>query len=253
MKTLLAFLAAAGLAGAALAQNSGPATVDKSSVETAIREADAAWARAVADKSIERTLAFYDSEAATAGSAMFPARGLPAFRDNWAKLFARPDFALTWKADNVVVSESATVAYSAGTWSMPGPNENGPYLALWRKQPDGQWKVLIDAAWRAAPLAAARDKTAVVTANTDIVEPPKTPRRVVTGVNAVGKSVVVSDGPVPPEGASAAKGTIGADLWLLDHVPAKDAAPRAIDVLTWQIRAIRLRDTRNVSGRLRAE
>ena len=52
------------------------------------------------------------------------------------------------------------------------------------------------------------------------VQAPKAPRRVVTGVNAAGKSVVVSDGPVPPEGASASKGGNGADLWLLDHVPA---------------------------------
>ena len=192
----------------------------QAALEAAIREADAAWEKAVEAKSIDQTLAFYDAEAVTAGPAMFPARGLPAFRENWLKLFARPDFALTWKSDKVAVSESATVAYSTGTWSMSGPSENGPYLAVWRKQADGQWKVLIDAAWRAVPMAAAGDKTAQVTANTEIVEPPKPPRRVVTGVNAAGKSVVVSDGPVPPEGASASKGGNGADLWLLDHVPA---------------------------------
>ena len=44
-------------------------------------------------------------------------------------------------------------------------------------------------------------------------------RRVVTGVNAAGKSIVVSDGPVPPEAAWASNGGNGADLWLLDRVP----------------------------------
>jgi mannose-6-phosphate isomerase-like protein (cupin superfamily) len=44
-------------------------------------------------------------------------------------------------------------------------------------------------------------------------------RRVVTGVNAAGKSIVVSDGPVPPEGAWASTGADGADLWLLNRVP----------------------------------
>jgi hypothetical protein len=44
-------------------------------------------------------------------------------------------------------------------------------------------------------------------------------RRVVTGVNAAGKSIVVSDGPVPPEAAWASNGGNGADVWLLDRVP----------------------------------
>ncbi|HTZ20565.1 MAG TPA: DUF4440 domain-containing protein [Opitutaceae bacterium] len=144
------------------------AVPDAAALETAIREADAAWAKAIASKSIDQTLACYDPEAITAGSAMFPARGLQSFRENWAKLFARPDFALTWKTDKVVFTESATVAYTAGTWSMSGPNDNGPYLAVWRKQPDGQWKVLIDAGWRAAEV-----KTTV--------QPPAAPAPAATG------------------------------------------------------------------------
>ena len=45
-------------------------------------------------------------------------------------------------------------------------------------------------------------------------------RRVVTGVNAVGKSVVSSDGPIPAEGVwSTPAGADGADLWLLNQVP----------------------------------
>jgi mannose-6-phosphate isomerase-like protein (cupin superfamily) len=44
-------------------------------------------------------------------------------------------------------------------------------------------------------------------------------RRVVTGVNAAGKSVVTSDGPVPAEGGWSEGGADGADLWCLDHVP----------------------------------
>jgi quercetin dioxygenase-like cupin family protein len=45
-------------------------------------------------------------------------------------------------------------------------------------------------------------------------------RRVVTGVNAAGKSVISSDGPVPSEGVwSTPEGADGADLWILDQVP----------------------------------
>ena len=115
--------------------------------EATVRQADEAWAKAVASKSVEQTVAIYDAEAVTAGSAMTPARGLAAIRAMWVDVFARPDFFLTWKADKVVVTESGTIAYSSGSWRMSGPNATGPYLAVWRRQADGQWKVLIDAAW----------------------------------------------------------------------------------------------------------
>jgi ketosteroid isomerase-like protein len=118
--------------------------------EDAVRQADEAWLRAVASKSVERTVALYDVEAVTGGSAMMPACGLAAIREMWTKAFAEPDFFLTWKADKVVVTESGTIAYSSGNWRMAGPKAAGPYLAVWRRQSDGQWKVLIDAAWLAS-------------------------------------------------------------------------------------------------------
>lgn len=117
--------------------------------KTAIKQADEAWAKAIESKSVDLSVEAYDPEAVTAGSAMFPARGLAAFRENWATLFSQPGFNLTWKADSIVVTESGTIGYSTGTWSQTAPTGTltGPYLAVWRKQPDGRWKVLIDAAW----------------------------------------------------------------------------------------------------------
>jgi uncharacterized protein len=119
--------------------------------EAAVRTADEAWAKAIAGKALEQTLSFYDPEAMTAGSAMFPARGFPDFRQHWTRLFVRPDFALAWKTDHVGVTELGTIAYSTGIWTIPGKQDSGPYLAVWRKQIDGQWKVLIDAAWKTSP------------------------------------------------------------------------------------------------------
>jgi ketosteroid isomerase-like protein len=117
------------------------------SPEAAVRQADEPWVKAIASKSVEQTVALYDAEASTAGSAMPPARGLAGIRAMWAKLFAKPNFFLTWKTDKVVVTESGTMASSTGSWRGAKPNETGPFLAVWRKQRDGAWKVLIDAAW----------------------------------------------------------------------------------------------------------
>jgi ketosteroid isomerase-like protein len=126
------------------ALSSSPA---KDTGEAAVRSADSLWATAIASKSLEQTVTFYDPEAVTAGSAMFPARGPEAFRKQWKSLFAQPDFSLSWDLKKVVVTESGTIAYTSGSWRGTKADEFGPYLAVWRKQPTGEWKVLIDAAW----------------------------------------------------------------------------------------------------------
>jgi ketosteroid isomerase-like protein len=114
--------------------------------ESAIRNADEAWAKAIALKSVKDAVSFYDADAVTAGSAMPAARGLAGIEAMWTKLFSQPDFSLNWKADKIAVTETGSIAYSTGVWFW-GTDIKGPYLAVWRKQPDGKWKALIDAAW----------------------------------------------------------------------------------------------------------
>jgi ketosteroid isomerase-like protein len=134
---------------AALAQ-APPLSVNN--LETAIRLTDEAWAKAIAAKSVKDSVSFYDADAVTAGSAMPTAQGLAGIEAMWTKLFAQPDFSLNWKADKIAITESGTVAYSTGIWFW-GTDMKGPYLAVWRKQPNGQWKVLVDAAWYFTALA----------------------------------------------------------------------------------------------------
>jgi ketosteroid isomerase-like protein len=141
LKQLLGVFALAALAIAAEQTYS----ISAGSGEAAIRAADEAWVQAIEAKSVDQAITFYDSEIATAGSAMPPARGLAEIRAMWTKLFRSPGFSLTWKTDKVVVTQSGTIGYSTGTWRMG--SESGPYLAVWRKQRDGGWKVLFDSAW----------------------------------------------------------------------------------------------------------
>ena len=133
---LVALLPAAGIS---------PATAQTDAA--AVRAADSAWARAVLSKSIDQVLASYDPEALTAGPAMFPARGQAGFRQGWREAFSDPAFHLTWQVDSVAVTDSGIIAYSIGRYQLGPSGPAGPYIAVWRKQPDGKWKVLIDAAW----------------------------------------------------------------------------------------------------------
>jgi ketosteroid isomerase-like protein len=122
------------------------------SPEAAIRQADEAWLSAITSKSVEAAVAAYDPDVLTAGSAMPPARGLEGVRAMWTKLFSRPEFSLFWKTDNVVISDSGTIATVTGTWSQAASSKvSGLFIAVWRKQQDGKWKVLVDAAWNPQP------------------------------------------------------------------------------------------------------
>jgi ketosteroid isomerase-like protein len=142
MKTVFALFSIV-IVSAALAQTpkQAPPTTD-----VVIRNTDEAWAKAIASKSVKDAVSFYDADAVTAGSAMPAARGLAGIEAMWTKLFAQPDFSLNWKADKIAIAESGSIAYSTGVWFW-GKDIKGPYLAVWRKQLDGQWKALIDAAW----------------------------------------------------------------------------------------------------------
>ncbi len=124
------------------------------SAEEQLRARDAAWLKAIVSRSLEETLSFYDAEATTAGSIMFPAHGLPEFREGWAKVFASPSFAISWSSEHISFLDSGSLACATGTWRTPGTEATGPFLALWRQQVDGQWKVLVDAAWQNPPRTA---------------------------------------------------------------------------------------------------
>lgn len=152
MKSVILLLLCMCLGSNALAQ--APA-VPRNTEETAIRDADESWAKAVSAKLIEPTVAMYDPEVLTAGSAMPPVNGLAEIRAMWTKYFSDPDFTMKWKPENVLVTESGNIGYSFGKWD--GGSEGGPYLAVWRKN-GGTWKVLIDAAWLSGNIGSADAK-----------------------------------------------------------------------------------------------
>jgi ketosteroid isomerase-like protein len=122
-------------------------TPPQTATEKAIRETDAANAKVAAAKSVEGVLAYYDDEAvlADASGGTFRARDPQAFRAVWEKMFAQPGFALTWTVQRVVIVKPGQLAHTSGTWT--NGLATGTFLAGWRKQPDGKWKVLTTTTW----------------------------------------------------------------------------------------------------------
>ena len=126
-----------------------PVVVDVGAERTAILAADQAWSDAVGD--LEVFMTFFAEDARFLPPDGPQANGHDEIRQSFADLGALPGFSLTWNANFSDVSSSGDLGYSVGTFEMTvdGPDgdpatRTGTYATVWKKQNDGQWKVVSD-------------------------------------------------------------------------------------------------------------
>lgn len=119
--------------------------------ETAIREAEAGWAKAAAAKDVEAALSFWSDDASEFAPEKPAITGREALRKSWAEMMSAPDISLAWKPTKVEVARSGDLAISIGSYeySMKDPKgklvqDRGKYVTVWKKQPNGAWKAYID-------------------------------------------------------------------------------------------------------------
>jgi ketosteroid isomerase-like protein len=117
----------------------------------ALRETDAAFAKAAGAKDLERSVAFYADEAIMLEPNAPMASGRVAVRKAFGDLLAIPGFAITWQTTKVDVARSGDLGYTLGTYQMTlnGPKgkpttDHGKYVTVWKKQADGTWKAVAD-------------------------------------------------------------------------------------------------------------
>lgn len=149
MKTSLLFLLLSALLMAGCAKQ--PAPVDTAAEAARLRQTDAAWLAAIQARDIERTASFWADDARIYPPGQAPVIGKAAIRKYVADSFATPGFSITWKTEQLVVATSGDMAYQLGTdhFTITGPGGktlamDGRSTAVWRRQPDGAWKCVVD-------------------------------------------------------------------------------------------------------------
>ncbi len=148
----LNLLLVAGLTLTACAEPSTSEPDTRAADEAAIRSAVETWSAAAAAKDAEAFARVYADDAILMLEDAPDLRGLAAIREGTAGMMQDPNFALSFDVANVVVARSGDLAYETGTYAMtmsdpdgnPAPDA-GHYVVVWRKQGDGQWKVVVDA------------------------------------------------------------------------------------------------------------
>lgn len=119
--------------------------------ERAIREADAATLKAAQANDISGAVANYADDADWLPPNAPMVHGKTAIRAGWAKLMGNPGFTIDWQVNKLEVARSGDLAYTIYTYQMAlnGANgkpitDQGKDMAVWKKQPDGAWKMVAD-------------------------------------------------------------------------------------------------------------
>jgi ketosteroid isomerase-like protein len=117
----------------------------------ALRAADAAWLKAYRAKDLEKAAPFFDERGCMLVPNSPALTGKAAIAKFIAKSFAIRNYKIAWHPTRAEVARSGELGYTSGTYRMSFKNEsgktvsdNGKYLMVWKKQPDGAWKVLFD-------------------------------------------------------------------------------------------------------------
>ncbi|MFG1691510.1 YybH family protein [Gemmatimonadota bacterium] len=115
--------------------------VDGSAAEVEAREI--AFAKTMADRDLDAFLTFVSPEAIFF-SGNEPLRGRDAIAQGWAPFFEGAAAPFSWHPDVVEVLESGRLALSSGPVRGASGEVVGRFNSVWRKDRDGQWRVVFD-------------------------------------------------------------------------------------------------------------
>lgn len=116
---------------------------------TVLLDADRAFAAAVADGGADAWASWFAEDGAMIQAGVGEIRGRAAIREGVAYL-DRPGVALRWQPERADIAASGDLGWTTGPWELrsDGPDSpvatRGRYVSIWRRQPDGTWKVVMD-------------------------------------------------------------------------------------------------------------
>lgn len=116
----------------------------------AIRALDVSWVKAGQSKNVDAWVAFY-AEGATVLPPNEPVADSPAaIRKSVSGLLSLPGLPIDWRPAKIEVAQSGELAYLHGAytlaWDEGGKraSDKGKNVEIWKKQPDGKWKCVVD-------------------------------------------------------------------------------------------------------------
>jgi ketosteroid isomerase-like protein len=117
----------------------------------ALMQADRDFARAAAARGLEGWMSYFTDDAVRLRWRDPAVRGLEAIREFDAALFADSAATLTWEPVEAGLYRGGELGWTRGrsefrSRAADGTTvvQRGSYLTIWRKEPSGEWKVILD-------------------------------------------------------------------------------------------------------------
>ena len=120
----------------------------------ALKDNEAQWNKDFAAKDADKIVAHYADDGVLMNPGMTASTGKAAIQKTIKDMVGDTALSLKFEATQVEVSKSGDVAYTHGnyTMTMTDPatkkviNDKGTYITVYKKQADGSWKAVEDAA-----------------------------------------------------------------------------------------------------------
>ena len=123
---------------------SKPATTDT------LRQLEADFMKAAAERGAEGYMSYYAEDAIEVPNGREAIHGKANIAKTMGFLNDRNNH-LTWTPVDAGISQSADLGWTSGTYEFRSVDkegkstvEHGKYTSIWKKQPDGSWKVVLD-------------------------------------------------------------------------------------------------------------
>lgn len=106
-------------------------------------QAESSFAGSMAARDHEAFASFIAPDAIFFGG-QGPLRGRAAVVEAWARFFVGPNAPFSWRPEVVQVVDSGTLALTSGPVRDPTGKQTGTFNSIWRREPDGRWRVVFD-------------------------------------------------------------------------------------------------------------
>lgn len=109
------------------------------------------WSQVAASGDVEKTLSYWADDATMLSEGLTPLKGKAEIRKMVEESFKIPGFKISWEPLSVEVSSSGDMAYVLENSHISYTDSTGKIatqhnkaVTIWRKQPDGSWKNVVD-------------------------------------------------------------------------------------------------------------
>lgn len=133
------FLAALGaflVQGIALSQTNAE-------LKEQVRKTEIAFAKTMADRDLGAFSKFLTDDSVFMSGGQ-PSTGAAAITAAWKPFFDGEKAPFSWEPQIVEVLPSGTLALSSGPVRDPSGKRTGTFNSVWKRQPDGSWKIVLD-------------------------------------------------------------------------------------------------------------